>query len=210
MKIPFADLVPLRHNDTATGQLALLAVPDAGEIVVRLVRVAGTDATAPYSIGVVIPDGQGGLHRQHFVLGGTRLPRRVQLAQGPVSVRFEFVEATATTVDPAFDGHVVDPAPRLLAGIDLRLRRFTQAPHAPEQVELPGRTERRLIQGKITVGTATKSNFFYIIYRRYKRNIYLPCFIVSGSSRPSTAIVRWTTQASPVGRKTRTTRWAHA
>ena len=42
---------------------------------------------------------------------------------------------------------------RLLAGVDLRLRRFTEAPHAPEQVELPGCAERRLVQRKVVVDT---------------------------------------------------------
>ena len=43
---------------------------------------------------------------------------------------------------------------RLLAGVDLRLRRFAQAPHAPEQVELPGCAERRLVKRKVVVDTA--------------------------------------------------------
>ena len=41
---------------------------------------------------------------------------------------------------------------RLLAGVDLRLRRFAQATDAAEQVELPGRAERALVQRKVGIG----------------------------------------------------------
>ena len=44
-----------------------------------------------------------------------------------------------------------DAALRLLARIDLRLRGFGQAPHAAEQVELPRRAERRLVQREVAV-----------------------------------------------------------
>ena len=114
-EIPFADLVPLRTlGGDAFGELALVAVPSAGEYLVRLTRTAA--ATSSYAVSVVVPDGQGGLRHVAFAsLGVGDVPAVVAPGAGAFRVRFEIVGAAGTPASPSIDTAVTDPAPRVIA-----------------------------------------------------------------------------------------------
>ncbi len=114
-EIPFGDLLPLRPAaGEPFGELALIAVPAAGEYVVRLSRTAA--ATPGFAVSVVVPDGQGGLRHVTFPsLGVGDAPATVAPQGSPFRVRFELVDAVGAPATPATDASVVDPAPRAIA-----------------------------------------------------------------------------------------------
>lgn len=121
--IPFADLVPLvDESGEATAYLALVAVPE-GDYVVELRRQSGA-ADTPFGVSVVAPRTDGTLRQVAF--DGLTADRRPVIGREPddaIGVSFEVLNddgpVTTAPADPTVVRAIVDPAPSVLAAVQM-------------------------------------------------------------------------------------------
>lgn len=62
-EIPFSDYLTFKDQGTTLGQMALLAVPEAGAYTIRLEWQPGADPAATFNLGLVVPDAAGVLQQ---------------------------------------------------------------------------------------------------------------------------------------------------
>ncbi|MEQ1871485.1 MAG: carboxypeptidase regulatory-like domain-containing protein, partial [Vicinamibacterales bacterium] len=117
-EIPFGDLVPLVDGTGATtGQMIILAAPDAGEFHLRFDPVSGVPTDGAFTVSLVVPDGSGGL-RQVVYSGLTA----ANAASSPFATTDPFRVlldlpvggGTSPSVSPAIDTAILPPLPQVL------------------------------------------------------------------------------------------------
>ena len=117
-EIPYSDLLPF-VNDTGatTGQMILLAAPDAGEFHLQFAPVAGVPADGPFSVSLVVPDGTGGLRQVAYAgLTGGAGALSPFAGSAPYRVLLDLPALTGGQgqVSPVHDAAIVPPAPHVL------------------------------------------------------------------------------------------------
>ena len=116
-QIPYSDILPLTDGGgTLTGQLIVLAAPDAGGYHLQFEAVAGAQADAAFSVSLVTPDGAGGM-RQVAYTG----------LHGNVGVQSPFTAADTYRV--VLDLPVNNGVPQALMAAGLDVAIVAPAPH---------------------------------------------------------------------------------
>jgi len=90
--IPYSDLLRFTDGSAVTGQLAIVASPDAGRFSIRLEREPGVPDTATFALSVVAPDAAGTLRQYVFpALAVTDHPEALGAAGDPFRFTFELL-----------------------------------------------------------------------------------------------------------------------
>ena len=150
-EIPYSDLLPFADDAGATtGQMIVLAAPEAGEFHLRFTPVAGVPAGGTFAVSLVVPDGAGGLrHVAYAGLTGGAGAATPFAGSAPYRVLLDLpaVAGGQAQVSPIHDAAIVPPAPHVL-GVIQQAEKDVLA--CQELVGIEGIAE--LVSGAVPVG----------------------------------------------------------
>jgi protocatechuate 3,4-dioxygenase beta subunit len=115
-EIPYSDLLPFFNAAQAvSGELAVLAAPQAGALKIRLKRRTGV-AAGPITLSLLVPTTSGALRHLTYQLASGDAPAPLTLTDSAYSFTFDIENATSAAAAPS-SSLVADPAPTVISVI---------------------------------------------------------------------------------------------
>ncbi|MCU1383321.1 MAG: LamG domain protein jellyroll fold domain protein [Acidobacteria bacterium] len=123
-QISFGDYLQFANtNGAATGQLAMLSAPDAGDFRIHLEKTSAASADATFTLSIVLPDAAGNLRQLLFAnVSASQLPTLSVDPNDPYRLSIEVaangVPAAGAPVAPALTA-IADPPPSIIGAVQL-------------------------------------------------------------------------------------------
>jgi hypothetical protein len=152
-EIPFGDYLQFATPGSApTAQMAMIAAPVPGAFTIRLERVAGVPDSEPYTLSVVVPDGQGQLRQFVFQnASAAQVPELTFAPADPYRLSVEAVAAAGAPLPPSITA-IADPPPSIVGVVQQgRADQVCVDPGKTEGLWRPGRIVAVLFSEEVTL-----------------------------------------------------------